>query len=638
MVTFNPPKSPIKHLLNILNSWKIVIIGNIKKNDEKWKVLNHSTKLIYLSQRDQISLGYKTIRFLDLNSYSSKNIGYLYAIQHGAKEIYEIDEDIFVSKIKGIDIGYVINFCYGVRNDSLMINPYSYFGEKNVWPRGFRISDIGKDYNNDFYRIRSNQLFLKPLVFQGLINGIPDVDSIFIQTRIKKTNRHDFHFSDIYPLLYFPGQYIPLNSKNTKYLYDIFPFIVLPLTVNERLSDILRGFIIQRIAWGFNGSIIYHASATYKNKSNYFEESSTILEEKDLFFKLDKILDLIHNKTKINNNNPIELLFMIINNLKKEGILKKKDLNIYKAFLYDLSQFGFIYSKNFSNEINYNYKDYLNIYSEMKLNIPSNQKHEILNKNKIKIRSHYSSNKTYDNILLIINYNTRGLEYLNSYLIKIYKSIFHNIVFVSPENISNNNTISCNNSYYGYYSYICLKKIYNKYQKFKGYLFINDDVFIKTWELDKFDYNIPWFYTFDKISKNWYHYKHCIPIYDIINNDFVWKSNLEKFMGYYEIPTTIAAFYYLPNSILPQFIQIIEKMYDSRIFLECAVPTSMGIIKYQKYQLIYFRGLWGKERKQAINFLKEAFHQVTVHPIKFSNIYNRIKVEQFIFFINAKEY
>ena len=61
MVTFNPPKSPIKHLLNILNSWKIVIIGNIKKNDEKWKVLNHSTKLIYLSQRDQISLGYKTI-------------------------------------------------------------------------------------------------------------------------------------------------------------------------------------------------------------------------------------------------------------------------------------------------------------------------------------------------------------------------------------------------------------------------------------------------------------------------------------------------------------------------------------------------------------------------------------------------
>ena len=57
-------------------------------------------------------------------------------------------------------------------------------------------------------------------------------------------------------------------------------------------------------------------------------------------------------------------------------------------------------------------------------------------------------------------------------------------------------------------------------------------------------------------------------------------------MGYYEIPTTIADFYYLPNSILPQFIKKKEKMYDSRIFLECAVPTSMGIIKYQKYQLL----------------------------------------------------
>ena len=162
-----------------------------------------------------------------------------------------------------------------------MINPYSYFGEKFIWPRGFRLSDIGNN-DNHFFLINSKQLLLKPLVYQGLINGIPDVDSIFFQTRIKKISKIDFHFSKIYPLIYFPGKYIPLNSKNTIYMYDIFPFIALPTTINQEISDILRGYIIQRFAWGYNGSILYHTSDVYRNKSNDFM-SLTYKRENVLF-------------------------------------------------------------------------------------------------------------------------------------------------------------------------------------------------------------------------------------------------------------------------------------------------------------------------------------------------------------------
>ena len=186
IIAFNPPTSSMITLLKIIKSWKIVIIGNIRKNDKKWKKLDLSYKYVYLSLKDQIKLGYKTTRYLNLNSYSRKNIGYLYAIQHGAKEIYEIDEDIIISNLESLEITInKTNICYGVRNDSLMINPYSHFGEKSLWPRGFRISDIGKEYNNNFFIVNSSQLILKPLIFQGLINGIPDIDSIFIQTRLK---------------------------------------------------------------------------------------------------------------------------------------------------------------------------------------------------------------------------------------------------------------------------------------------------------------------------------------------------------------------------------------------------------------------------------------------------------------------
>ena len=104
MIAFNPPKLSFKNLLNILGEWNIVVVGNKKKNDIKWKLLTHSKKYVYLSIKDQLKLGYKTIQYLTFNNYSRKNIGYLYAIQHGAKEIYEIEEDLIISKIQNIDI------------------------------------------------------------------------------------------------------------------------------------------------------------------------------------------------------------------------------------------------------------------------------------------------------------------------------------------------------------------------------------------------------------------------------------------------------------------------------------------------------------------------------------------------------
>lgn len=395
------------------------------------------------------------------------------------------------------------------------------------------------------------------------------------------------------------------------------------------------------ILWGYNGTIIYHSSKMYKNKSNHIDYQ-TFIKEKDLYHKLDIIFDTI-NKTKMNNNNLIELFINLIKNLIKVDILKENDLNVIKFFLDDLSNIGYIYSRNFSKEINYNYKSFLKIYSEFSLYLPSNNKYFILNNNKdtcniTKIINHYFYNNKFINILLIINYNNKGLDILNDYMLKLYKNYFDNIVFITPDKVNKPNTISCKETYRGYYSYIYMKKIYNKYPLFKGYLFINDDDFIKIWELDNLDYNIPWLYTFQSINIGWSNYKYCRSIYNIINNNIIWKENLIKFIGHFNIPVGISDFYYLPNSVILSYLEILEKMYNSRIFLECAVPTSMGIMFLQKYQIVYFKGLWGKNRKNPIDYLKKEFKKITIHPIKFSNFIYKIKVNLYIYFINAVEY
>ena len=647
MSVYHSPDSKFIELLKNVISWKIVIIGNNPVNDIKWKQLENKNNLIYLSLKDQLNLGYEIIKYIDYNSNSRKNIGYLYAIQHGATEIYEIDEGIIISDLKYLDNGFKNTLIsYFLNNQSKMVNPFDYFGEKYIWPRGFRIQDIAKNDNNKYFILNSSKLEIEPLIFQGLINGIPDVDSIFMQTRIDKINVININISNNYPLLYLPGNYIPINSKNTKYLYNIFPYLLIPNSINERISDIFRGYIMQRCAWSQNGAVIYFSNSIYQYKLEYSNELNFI-KDKQIFYNLDNLLNELNKKIKLEDNNPIEFFFQIIKNLVNQGFLKQNNLELYESFIKDLLNIGYNFTSDFLQEINFNNERFFKINTQYNYYLPSNPNiflinHYHYNSSFIQILRHFTIKRKYTDVLLIINYNYAKLQILNDYMLKLYNTYFPNIVFLTPYPIiENDKIISCNESFDGYYSYYCFKKVYEKYSKFKGYLYINDDLFVKIWELDNLDFNIPWFYMFYKLSRSyskWPHYNECSNIYGIINNNSQWKNNLVKFLGFYDIPITLADFYYIPNYIASKFVIILEKMFNSKIFLECAVPTAMAIILLNKYQIINIKALWNDERKNVIYYLKKAFNQITIHPIKFSNIYFQNEINKYIYFINAKEY
>ena len=355
---------------------------------------------------------------------------------------------------------------------------------------------------------------------------------------------------------------------------------------------------------------------------------------------MDKFIDVLNEDSIIEFENPIDLLFKIINDLAQIKLLGKNEINIYKAYLDDLSNVGYSFSFNFKKNIDYNHQNYISQFPKFNFYLPSELITTINNRNNklIKIINHYNSISKYSNILLIINYNNNNFEYLNNYISNLYKNIFPNIVFISPGENRTNNIISCNESYYGYYSYICLEKIYLKYPNFKGYLFINDDSFMKGWELNNLNFDIPWFYLFSNISKDWAHYSKCVDIYQLLSINKTWKANLIKFHGSSEILFASSDFYYIPKSFIYQFCQIVKIMYNTRAFLECAVPTAMAIILSKEYQLIYLKGLWGDERRRAIFYLKKDFKQITIHPIKFSNISHQSEINRYIYFTNAKEY
>ena len=130
----------------------------------------------------------------------------------------------------------------------------------------------------------------------------------------------------------------------------------------------------------------------------------------------------------------------------------------------------------------------------------------------------------------MINYNYEYLLQHNSFIKEIYEKYFPNIIFISPKNknitletnlnISNttNNIIYCPESHSGSCSYICIKKVYEKFPNMDGYIFLMDDVFIKFWELKHLNFSIPWLLSFYyERASSWSHstYKRAERVYKI---------------------------------------------------------------------------------------------------------------------------
>lgn len=652
MTTKNIPTIFFDKLLNVIdkNTWKILIVergkNKISSSWEKYiKNNNVSDDVIYLSLESQKKLCYQTTKYISDNSYGRKNIGYLYAIEHGAKEILDIDDDILFNSnpINSLKTNLTrLRLCYA-NNIIHMINPYTYFGRPDIWPRGFRLKDTNKNNTYDFYTAMGDRLLIKPLIFNGLMKN-PDLDTIYLQTReniyLENKNKKFYKPS---PLFYIPGNYVPINSKNTLFLYEAFPAIALPISVTMKVSDIWRGYLAQRYIWGFNGvTILTNSNANYRR--NITNISLDFKEERGLFFELGNLLECLNKEFDENDiKYPGMFIIKLIEILVENNILDKNDLDMYKAFLYDIESFGYEYKSDYRTKINSDVNNYINTNPEFQHYLPSIPKIDSftkLNPN-ITLLKHYTIQNKYDDILLMINYNYEFLTSLNNFITELYEQYFPNIVFITPGkeiNDSNNHKmIACPESYKGYYSYYCIKRVYENYPSFKGYIFVMDDVFIKVWELEYLNFDIPWIseFSYEK-TKLW------LNSHDreekLLEKNLAWQKNVRIFYNGKVLGRGISDFFYLPNYFVPDFINVAKVFYNYTVFLELAVPSIYGVLLKPKYQSVHFIGLWEEDRKKWKNYLYTSHKQIVVHPIKFSDINNQREVIKYLEFKYAKEY
>ena len=197
---------------------------------------------------DQQELGFKLAQLSPTRHYARKNIGYLLAMQSGAKMILDLDDDC----TPNVNFWLRRNRHQTVRTSSEAgwVNVYRYFSEAQIWPRGFPLDKIN-DAVRPFETLPAEVVDCP--IQNGLSDGDPDVDAIY---RLISPSLQDFRRDRCLALK--TGSWSPFNTQNTAWWSDAFLLLYLPAFCSFRMTDIWRSFVAQRIAWANDWGILFH--------------------------------------------------------------------------------------------------------------------------------------------------------------------------------------------------------------------------------------------------------------------------------------------------------------------------------------------------------------------------------------------
>lgn len=323
ITTINKPTEVFKKLSK-LEGWHGLVVAD-KKTPKDWSYPN----VTLLSVEDQQKSKYKIAQILPWNHYSRKNIGFLYAIEHGAEIIYETDDDNFLIEDNLI---YCPEYstCMMLETDASVYNIYALFGQPKVWPRGYPLKSIA---SRSHAAVRSETNIFMPIQ-QGLVNKDPDVDAIF---RLTRNELLDFNDKGI--IAYPAGIFCPFNCQNTFIYKSAFWGLLLPITVTSRVADIWRSYWVQRLLWDIDASVCFLAPNAYqdRNEHDYLKD---FIEELDLYLYADALVEIL-KKWKSNKADLFERMIDLFTVLVDAHYIKEQDLILLKAWIEDLQAIGY---------------------------------------------------------------------------------------------------------------------------------------------------------------------------------------------------------------------------------------------------------------------------------------------------------
>jgi hypothetical protein len=326
VTSINNPTEAINQLSKISDVCQVVV-GDVKSPPYP----PNSRKTIFLSYDEQLKLGYSIVRLLPPNSFARASIGYLFAIQHGAAFIYDYDDDnILINASHGSDqLKNPPPVTTTLTAKTNVVNPYSFYRTEDVihiWPRGFPIGLI-KDSDPELIQRKPDKIS----VFQFLQNLNPDLDAIYRLTH-DIPEQFNLRKRDCVAIDLF--HYAPFNAQATLFHEKAFFGMILPLSVNGRVSDIWRSYILERIL-RIEGDQIAFCPAIVEHHRNQHGLTRDFNAELPLYQQSAALLMFMDESIEPIKGDKLESLREAYVTLIEHGILGEADLSFVEAWIED---------------------------------------------------------------------------------------------------------------------------------------------------------------------------------------------------------------------------------------------------------------------------------------------------------------
>jgi len=349
-----------------LDGWQTVVVAHAQS---VWNPDDDASECIYLSMEEQQWLGYTVSELLPVGSLTRKNIGYLYAIQHGAEVILDTDDDMALpgdgDHVHLFNLSNSLNYSgdddtmvswHRNATDAIPVaNPYVHFGSVAL-PRGGSTASSHPIYARSppLAGQRRNRY-----IVQGLIDGPPDVVVQHHQQQQRRRQQQRF-CSNVPALRLEPGLFGPVNSRNTLFHRDALWAMVLPVTVPPRMADIWRGYWAQRLLWDIDGRVVYFgavahlessatSSSSSSSSSSDSHSDSSAADSLDTYetaedhLETDRLLRLLDSWAPQSPPTLPERMAELAQLLALNDFIQDHDVQLVRMWINDLVQSGYVF-------------------------------------------------------------------------------------------------------------------------------------------------------------------------------------------------------------------------------------------------------------------------------------------------------
>lgn len=327
VTTINGPTLAIKHVAD-LPSWCLVVVADTKtptdymealkglyKNstDGEQSVDGLESNVFFFSVEKQKEWEQKPgalgsfVSSTPWKHFCRKNLGYLFAILHGANFIFDFDDDNYVKldalgkpmnilpleeedEMKLLNVTIVANGPTSFNHHPLM---HPSFNETS-WARGFPLQYIKDKHTQGRVALQKDLPFKSKIeeigVIQYLADDNPDIDAFH---RLSKPLPMTFKFDDdAHPILVPKHSYAPYNGQATVHMRNALWATLLPATVPGRVSDIWRSYFAQCI-FADAGLRLVFSPPKISQQRNDHDILGDLNAENDLYMKSGKLIEFL---------------------------------------------------------------------------------------------------------------------------------------------------------------------------------------------------------------------------------------------------------------------------------------------------------------------------------------------------------